>query len=164
MQSILTKILLLVLLLAGAFFFGKHVGYSKEREDSLRLQNEYQTKITELQSRSSDVTIKTVVEYKDRVVEKEKKVYVYKDKVVASVVNSCPLSADTVRLLSEAIDKANDADATGRTHEGTKDLETDLKALLENYMENLNRFSANREQLTFLQSWIEEQQKLFPAP
>lgn len=164
MQSFLTKLLLLVLLLAGAFFFGKHVGTSKEREASLRLQQSHQSQLAELQAKSSKATVKTVVEYKDRVIEKEKKIYVYKDKIVESVVDNCHISADTVRLLSEAVDQANDANPSRRTDEAAPRVEKDLKALLENYTDNLARFSANREQLRSLQNWIQIQLELHSSP
>jgi len=136
-------------------------GVIQEREEwSLRV-SEANTRIAELETQAQKVTIKTIIEYVDRIkIVKEKgdaiivKVPVYINK---RADDGCTIN-DGFVVLHDAAAKNEVPESPRDSHENASDIT--LSTVGETIARNYQTYHEIREQLESLQQWVREQEKL----
>jgi hypothetical protein len=149
------KILALLALIAGVFFYGYTHGSSKADLRITNLVAERNRLATDLERKNASITNTIVTQYVDRVNVIREKEYVYRDLAQNSVPSQFVMSNGWV-YSHDASATGGDADAT-RASDATSSGIADTQAL-DGIIRNYAICQSNAVQLTELQRWITENQ------
>lgn len=147
------KLLAIVALIAGVFFYGYTKGSANADAKLASFAAEQGKQIVALEKKNSEISNKVVTEYVDRVNTIKEKEYVYRDIIKDRVPTQYDMSSGWVYTHDLSV-SAGDADAA-RASDARPSGITDTAALL-NIVSNYATCQTNAEQLRKLQSWITE--------
>lgn len=147
------KLLAIVSLVAGVFFYGYMKGSAYAEAELARFGQKNAELAVELEKKNTEITTQVVTEYVDRVQTIRDKEYVYRDLVQNSVPNQCTMSNGWV-YTHDVSARADDADPTRASDETSSGIE-DNTALL-TVISNHAIYQQTAEQLRQLQRWITE--------
>lgn len=154
------KLLAIVALIAGVFFYGYTKGSANADAKLAQFSAQQSAQIVELEKKNSEISAQTVTEYVDRVNTIKEKEYVYRDIIKDRVPTQHVMSNGWVYThdLGASSGDADPARASDATASGIADT-TALLTIIKNYA----TCQTNAEQLKKLQQWIDENKAAIDA-
>lgn len=141
----------------GLYYLGKRIAdnshYIEQLEESIEL--------LELQLTTQEISVEIITEYKDRIIEVEKKVPVYVNKVqkIFEYNDDIIIPSELARVHNEIICESNNAN-TACSFNGEPKRDVTLGEFARVVVENYNISKMNKIQLEQLQEWIRQQDNL----
>jgi hypothetical protein len=145
------KLLAVVALLVGVFFYGYTKGSVHAKVELQRFATKHAEQVAQLEQENQEVSNKVVTKYVDKVKTIREKEYVYRD-IAKTVVPSQHVMSHGWVYTHDISVGSNDADTT-RASDASASGITDTTALI-GIIGNYSRCQQNAQQLILLQQWI----------